>query len=157
MSFWLMEHSFGLSRFQQQDGLLQKQQQNRLSHVRCSYILCGFLCRVLFSWPYDFLFASKYTHYILTFFPCAISFSFCVCFLCVRTDIGSWLQLFGFQLHNVVPGFPKPEVGRMEQTYELMKTQTKTQNWDSSKVRFNTRQTLVSCSTEALSVSNHVC
>ncbi|XP_024919138.1 teneurin-1, partial [Cynoglossus semilaevis] len=50
------------------------------------------------------------------------------------TDIGSWLQLFGFQLHNVVPGFPKPEVGRMEQTYELMKTQTRTQNWDSSKV-----------------------
>ncbi|KAF3838050.1 hypothetical protein F7725_009818 [Dissostichus mawsoni] len=50
------------------------------------------------------------------------------------TDIGSWLQLFGFQLHNVVPGFPKPEVGRMEQTYELMKTQTKTQDWDSSKV-----------------------
>uniref|UniRef100_A0A3Q3W7D0 Uncharacterized protein n=1 Tax=Mola mola TaxID=94237 RepID=A0A3Q3W7D0_MOLML len=50
------------------------------------------------------------------------------------TDIGSWLQLFGFQLHNVVPGFPKPEVGRLEQTYELMKTQTKTQNWDSSKV-----------------------
>uniref|UniRef100_A0A8C4HPG2 Teneurin-2 n=1 Tax=Dicentrarchus labrax TaxID=13489 RepID=A0A8C4HPG2_DICLA len=52
------------------------------------------------------------------------------------TDIGSWLQLFGFQLHNVVPGFPKPDVGRMEQTYELMKTQTKTQNWDSSKVSF---------------------
>uniref|UniRef100_A0A674NRX2 Teneurin-2 n=1 Tax=Takifugu rubripes TaxID=31033 RepID=A0A674NRX2_TAKRU len=48
------------------------------------------------------------------------------------TDIGSWLQLFGFQLHNVVPGFSKPEVGRLEQTYELMKTQT--QNWDSSKV-----------------------
>ncbi|XP_067374653.1 teneurin-1 isoform X2 [Channa argus] len=50
------------------------------------------------------------------------------------TDIGSWLQLFGFQLHNVVPGFPKPQVGRMEQTYELMKTQTKTQDWDSSRV-----------------------
>ncbi|XP_042274855.1 teneurin-1 isoform X1 [Thunnus thynnus] len=50
------------------------------------------------------------------------------------TDIGSWLQLFGFQLHNVVPGFPKPEVGITEQTYELMKTQTKTQDWDSSKV-----------------------
>uniref|UniRef100_A0A3Q2D415 Teneurin-1-like n=1 Tax=Cyprinodon variegatus TaxID=28743 RepID=A0A3Q2D415_CYPVA len=49
------------------------------------------------------------------------------------TDIGRWLQLFGFQLHNVVPGFPKPEVSRMEQTYELMKTQTKTQDWDSSK------------------------
>uniref|UniRef100_A0A803T967 Teneurin-1 n=1 Tax=Anolis carolinensis TaxID=28377 RepID=A0A803T967_ANOCA len=25
------------------------------------------------------------------------------------TDIGSWLELFGFQLHNVLPGFPKPE------------------------------------------------
>lgn len=50
----------------------------------------------------------------------------------VRADIGSWLQLFGFQLHNVVPGFSKPEVGRLEQTYELMKTQS--QNWDSSKV-----------------------
>uniref|UniRef100_A0A8D0DGZ8 Teneurin transmembrane protein 1 n=1 Tax=Sander lucioperca TaxID=283035 RepID=A0A8D0DGZ8_SANLU len=50
------------------------------------------------------------------------------------TQVAVWLQLFGFQLHNVVPGFPKPEVGRMEQTYELMKTQTKTQDWDSSKV-----------------------
>ncbi|KAJ8338305.1 hypothetical protein SKAU_G00372710, partial [Synaphobranchus kaupii] len=50
------------------------------------------------------------------------------------TDIGSWLQLFGFQLHNVVPGFPKPDVDSTEQTYELMKTQTKTQDWDPSKV-----------------------
>ncbi|KAI4886913.1 hypothetical protein NFI96_030427, partial [Prochilodus magdalenae] len=50
------------------------------------------------------------------------------------TDIGSWLQLFGFQLHNVVPGFPKPDVAGIEQTYEMMKTQTKTQDWDSSKV-----------------------
>ncbi|KAG9341668.1 hypothetical protein JZ751_018732 [Albula glossodonta] len=50
------------------------------------------------------------------------------------TDIGSWLQLFGFQLHNVVPGFPKPDVESTEQTYELMKTQTKTQDWDPSKV-----------------------
>ncbi|XP_076149042.1 teneurin-1-like isoform X1 [Alosa pseudoharengus] len=50
------------------------------------------------------------------------------------TEIGSWLQLFGFQLHNVVPGFPKPDAAGMEQTYELMKMQTKTQDWDSSKV-----------------------
>ncbi|XP_072573657.1 teneurin-1-like isoform X1 [Paramormyrops kingsleyae] len=49
-------------------------------------------------------------------------------------DIGSWLQLFGFQLHNVVPGFPKPDVDSTEQTYELKKTQTKTQDWDPSKV-----------------------
>ncbi|XP_055726034.1 teneurin-1 isoform X2 [Salvelinus fontinalis] len=50
------------------------------------------------------------------------------------TDISSWLQLFGFQLHNVVPGYPKPEVESMEQTYEMMRTQTKTQDWDPSKV-----------------------
>ncbi|XP_078268670.1 teneurin-1 isoform X1 [Rhinoraja longicauda] len=50
------------------------------------------------------------------------------------TDIGSWLELFGFQLHNVVPGFPKPEMNVMEATYELMKTQTRTQDWDPSKV-----------------------
>uniref|UniRef100_A0A3B3DKS9 Teneurin transmembrane protein 1 n=1 Tax=Oryzias melastigma TaxID=30732 RepID=A0A3B3DKS9_ORYME len=50
------------------------------------------------------------------------------------TGVGSWLQLFGIKLHNVVPGFPKPEVGKMEQTYELMNTQTKTQDWDSSKM-----------------------
>lgn len=61
-----------------------------------------------------------FTHSASVFFVCA--------------DIGSWLQLFGFQLHNVVPGFSKPEVSRLEQTYELMKTQT--QNWDSSKVSF---------------------
>ncbi|XP_072361715.1 teneurin-1 isoform X3 [Scyliorhinus torazame] len=50
------------------------------------------------------------------------------------TDIGSWLQLFGFQLHNVVPGFPKPKMNVMEATYELLKTQSRTQNWDPSKV-----------------------
>ena len=65
--------------------------------------------------------------------------SMCVCVcVCLSADIGSWLQLFGFQLHNVVPGFPKPDVTGTEQTYELMKMQTKTQDWDSSKV--NTRE-----------------
>ncbi|XP_038630838.1 teneurin-1 isoform X3 [Scyliorhinus canicula] len=50
------------------------------------------------------------------------------------TDIGSWLHLFGFQLHNVVPGFPKPKMNVMEATYELLKTQSRTENWDPSKV-----------------------
>ncbi|KAF7707190.1 teneurin-1-like isoform X3 [Silurus meridionalis] len=50
------------------------------------------------------------------------------------SDIGSWLQLFGFQLHNVVPGFPKPDMESAEQNYEMMKTQTKTQDWDTSIV-----------------------
>ena len=50
------------------------------------------------------------------------------------TDISGWLQLFGFQLHNVVPGYPKPEMESMEQTYAMIRTQTKTQDWDPSKV-----------------------
>nr|XP_034341071.1 teneurin-1 isoform X3 [Arvicanthis niloticus] len=50
------------------------------------------------------------------------------------TDIGSWLELFGFQLHNVLPGFPKPELENMELTYELLQLQTKTQEWDPGKM-----------------------
>lgn len=80
------------------------------------------------------MFAPRY--YILPLTPSPFLFLR----LRVCSDIGSWLQLFGFQLHNVVPGFPKPDVGRLEQTYELMKTQTKTQNWDSSKVSPGTAQ-----------------
>ncbi|XP_022536740.2 teneurin-1 isoform X2 [Astyanax mexicanus] len=50
------------------------------------------------------------------------------------TDISSWLQLFGFQLHNVVPGFPKLPVENTEQTYEMMNVQSRTHSWDPSKV-----------------------
>jgi hypothetical protein len=53
------------------------------------------------------------------------------------TDIGTWLELFGFQLHNVLPGFPKPELENMELTYELLQLQTKTQEWDPGKVSTN--------------------
>ncbi|XP_039427734.1 teneurin-1 isoform X2 [Corvus cornix cornix] len=49
------------------------------------------------------------------------------------TDIGSWLELFGFQLHNVLPGFPKPEMEALGTTYELLQLQTKTQEWDPGK------------------------
>uniref|UniRef100_A0ABM5EWL4 Teneurin-1 isoform X2 n=1 Tax=Pogona vitticeps TaxID=103695 RepID=A0ABM5EWL4_9SAUR len=49
------------------------------------------------------------------------------------TDIGSWLELFGFQLHNVLPGFPKPEIDTFQTTYELVQLQTKTQEWDPGK------------------------
>lgn len=49
-------------------------------------------------------------------------------------DIGSWLELFGFQLHNVLPGFPKPEKKGFESSYELVQLQTKTQEWDPGKV-----------------------
>lgn len=49
-------------------------------------------------------------------------------------DVNSWLLTFGFQLHNVIPGYPKPDTDAMEPSYELMHTQMKTQEWDNSKV-----------------------
>jgi hypothetical protein len=49
-------------------------------------------------------------------------------------DVNSWLLTFGFQLHNVIPGYPKPDTDAMEPSYELKHTQMKTQEWDNSKV-----------------------
>lgn len=49
-------------------------------------------------------------------------------------DVNSWLLTFGFQLHNVIPGYPKPDTDAMEPSYELVHTQMKTQEWDNSKV-----------------------
>lgn len=49
-------------------------------------------------------------------------------------DVNSWLLTFGFQLHNVIPGYPKPDTEAMEPSYELVHTQMKTQEWDNSKV-----------------------
>lgn len=49
-------------------------------------------------------------------------------------DVNSWLLTFGFQLHNVIPGYPKPDMDAMEPSYELVHTQMKTQEWDNSKV-----------------------
>uniref|UniRef100_A0A8W4FCH5 Teneurin-4 n=1 Tax=Sus scrofa TaxID=9823 RepID=A0A8W4FCH5_PIG len=52
---------------------------------------------------------------------------------CFMTDVNSWLLTFGFQLHNVIPGYPKPDTDAMEPSYELSHTQMKTQEWDNSK------------------------
>lgn len=52
---------------------------------------------------------------------------------CYMTDVNSWLLTFGFQLYNVIPGYPKPDTNAMEPSYELINTQMKTQEWDSSK------------------------
>lgn len=41
---------------------------------------------------------------------------------------------FGFQLYNVIPGYRKPNTESMEPSYELVRTQIKTQEWDSTKV-----------------------
>lgn len=52
---------------------------------------------------------------------------------CYMTDVNSWLLTFGFQLHNVIPGYPRKETSAMEPSYELLNTQVKTQQWDNSK------------------------
>lgn len=49
-------------------------------------------------------------------------------------DVNSWLVTFGFQLYNVIPGYHKPNTESMEPSYELVRTQIKTQEWDSTKV-----------------------
>uniref|UniRef100_A0A3Q3J7W1 Teneurin-4 n=1 Tax=Monopterus albus TaxID=43700 RepID=A0A3Q3J7W1_MONAL len=52
---------------------------------------------------------------------------------CYMTDVNSWLVTFGFQLYNVIPGYRKPNTETMEPSYELVSTQIKTQEWDSTK------------------------
>ncbi|KTG42100.1 hypothetical protein cypCar_00007866 [Cyprinus carpio] len=52
---------------------------------------------------------------------------------CYMTDVNSWLVTFGFQLYNVIPGYHKPAMDTMEPSYELIHTQMKTQEWDSTK------------------------
>lgn len=52
----------------------------------------------------------------------------------LSADVNSWLVTFGFQLYNVIPGYRKPNTESMEPSYELVSTQIKTQEWDSTKV-----------------------
>uniref|UniRef100_A0A8D0CJV7 Teneurin-4 n=1 Tax=Scleropages formosus TaxID=113540 RepID=A0A8D0CJV7_SCLFO len=52
---------------------------------------------------------------------------------CYMTDVNSWLLTFGFQLYNVIPGYSKPSTESMEPSYELVRTQSKSQEWDNSK------------------------
>lgn len=47
-------------------------------HIMLIYCVISCL-RYCFPWPYDFLFASQYTHYILTFSPLCTFFSLSVC------------------------------------------------------------------------------
>ena len=56
------------------------------------------------------------------------------CFNPSLADVNSWLVTFGFQLYNVIPGYRKPSTETMEPSYELVRTQIKTQEWDSTKV-----------------------
>ncbi|XP_060691053.1 teneurin-3 isoform X2 [Hemiscyllium ocellatum] len=54
------------------------------------------------------------------------------------TDINSWLLMFGFQLHNVIPGFPVPKQGLEEPSYELIKSQ----EWDDEPFFSGVQQTI---------------
>uniref|UniRef100_A0A4W3GH18 Teneurin-2 n=1 Tax=Callorhinchus milii TaxID=7868 RepID=A0A4W3GH18_CALMI len=39
------------------------------------------------------------------------------------TDVKSWLVTFGFQLYNIIPGFPKPAIHFAKPPYELVESQ----------------------------------
>ncbi|TMS17555.1 Teneurin-2 [Larimichthys crocea] len=39
------------------------------------------------------------------------------------TDVKSWLVMFGFQLSNIIPGFPRHSLYFVEPPYELQATQ----------------------------------
>lgn len=67
-------------------------------------------------------------------------------------DVNSWLVTFGFQLYNVIPGYRKPNTDSMEPSYELVRTQIKTQEWDSTKVN----QSVLTSSTLYLA-TDHLC
>lgn len=69
-------------------------------------------------------------------------------------DVNSWLLTFGFQLHNVIPGYPKPDMDAMEPSYELIHTQMKTQEWDNSKVIHATSFSIVDICVTLLSIAS---
>ena len=64
MSFWLIEHSFGLSRFPAAGLFIAGCvcQENTSPTIPTTYyaqILRDFLYEVLFAWPYDFMLAPQ--------------------------------------------------------------------------------------------------
>lgn len=45
-------------------------------------------------------------------------------FVCVSaTDVKSWLVMFGFQLSNIIPGFPRAKMYFVPPPYELSESQ----------------------------------
>lgn len=45
-------------------------------------------------------------------------------------DVNTWLVVFGFHLHNSIPGFPRPNSGMTRVSYELDKSEI----WDNLPV-----------------------
>lgn len=53
-------------------------------------------------------------------------------FVCLfPVDVTTWLVVFGFHLHNSIPGFPVPKSGMTQVSYELVKSEI----WDNLPVR----------------------
>ena len=56
--------------------------------------------------------------------PClTLSFSEVISTLSAVVDVKSWLVMFGFQLSNIIPGFPRHTLYFVEPPYELQATQ----------------------------------
>ncbi|XP_042198552.1 teneurin-3 isoform X3 [Callorhinchus milii] len=66
------------------------------------------------------------------------------------TDVNTWLLTFGFQLHNVIPGFPIPRQGVSEPSYELVKSQ----EWDDVTPLSGVQQTVARQAKAFISVGN---
>lgn len=52
-----------------------------------------------------------------------LSFSKVISTLSAVVDVKSWLVMFGFQLSNIIPGFPRHSLYFVEPPYELQATQ----------------------------------
>lgn len=56
------------------------------------------------------------------YFLLCLSFSKLISLLSA-VDVKSWLVMFGFQLSNIIPGFPRHSLYFVEPPYELQATQ----------------------------------
>ncbi|XP_036607172.1 teneurin-2 [Trichosurus vulpecula] len=57
------------------------------------------------------------------------------------TDVKSWLVMFGFQLSNIIPGFPRAKMYFVPPPYELSESQAKCQAWSPGRLIFLIQQT----------------
>uniref|UniRef100_A0A671NNJ9 Teneurin-2 n=1 Tax=Sinocyclocheilus anshuiensis TaxID=1608454 RepID=A0A671NNJ9_9TELE len=52
------------------------------------------------------------------------------------TDVKSWLVMFGFQLSNIIPGFPRHSLYFVDPPYEILATSCDTEVWSNKKSYF---------------------
>lgn len=61
---------------------------------------------------------------------CELLFIKPMCVDVFPADVNTWLVVFGFHLHNSIPGFPVPKSGITRVSYELAKSEV----WDNLPV-----------------------